>query len=272
MSNSELLRSASMVLRSLVCSFAAVAVTCGSAQAQAEDRASSLEAGIGLDYSSGEYGEDVETEMIYAPLSLRYATGPWTAEVVVPFLRLDGPAAFTITQGQAPGPAPQEESEVEAGLGDILVGLGYSFEGLYEKALYIDLTAKVKLPTADEDDGLGTARVDYIFQLDVARTFGAWTPTAMAGYRVVGRNNNFDLQNTALAAVGAQYSFLPTLVGGLSYEYRQSLSRDVDDPREILTYMYVDSGDWALTVYGVIGLSDGSPEMALGSSLTIPIF
>ncbi len=47
---------------------------------------------LGLDYTSGSYGADENTEILFMPLSLQAEQGPWTVRAVVPWLHVAGPA------------------------------------------------------------------------------------------------------------------------------------------------------------------------------------
>ena len=48
--------------------------------------------GIGVDYSSGDYGSDTTTKILSVPLSAKYETGDWTFKASLPWLRVQGDA------------------------------------------------------------------------------------------------------------------------------------------------------------------------------------
>ena len=59
----------------------------GAAQA-----ADGLSLGVGVDYSSGDYGSDVTTKILSVPFSAKYETGDWTFKASLPWMRVDGDA------------------------------------------------------------------------------------------------------------------------------------------------------------------------------------
>ena len=63
------------------------AVLFATSAAWAED---GLSLGIGADYSSGDYGSDVTTEIFSVPLTAKYVAGQWTWKASLPWLRIDG--------------------------------------------------------------------------------------------------------------------------------------------------------------------------------------
>ncbi|MGH8770313.1 MAG: hypothetical protein ACREV2_03910, partial [Burkholderiales bacterium] len=50
-----------------------------------------LSLGTGIDYSSGDYGADVDTDILYVPLTFKYDTERWFYRLTVPYLRIRGP-------------------------------------------------------------------------------------------------------------------------------------------------------------------------------------
>lgn len=261
------------------------------APSAASDEPGDWNASLGFDYSHGDYGEATKTDILYLPLSVAYSSGAWTAKATVPFLSVDGPLDFATLDGagagQAPGsgsqhqpppdPEPPPRDERVSGIGDVVLALTYAVDRFYDYDAFVDLTLALKVPTADEGRALGTGEFDYTASLDVGKTWGKWTPLVMAGYRVVGRSHEFDLQNTFIGSVGVQYAFAaaaddpsvaaPTV--GVSFDYRESLARGASDPAEALGYVSLPlSKQWTLLVYSVGGISDGSPDFGLGTSLS----
>ncbi len=251
-----------------------------------------LEVGAGFDFSSGDYGSSPATDVYYAPLLIAYEYGAWRAELTVPYLSIDGPSDAVSAgppgarQQQPLPPQPEPESDVtsesSSGIGDVLIGLRYGVEALWNYGWFVDVTGTAKVPTADEDDGLGTGEFDFLLELDVAKTLGRWTPLLGVGYRFTGKTDVFDtvnaqgvvtsevdLRDTLFGSAGVQFSATPHLVAGAIYEYRQSIARGSSDPQEIFSYLYYDiDGSWAATLYGIAGLSQGSPDYGVGTVLT----
>jgi opacity protein-like surface antigen len=238
----------------------------GSAVAQTEqidDRRFRMN--IGMDYSSGSYGQEDKTEILYVPLSLRAEDGPWTVRAVVPWLYVKGPAL--ILDGADGGSVGTRTRESDSGLGDLSLSLMYSFEQFYEKDLFIDLTARVKIPTASLERGLGTGQADAALQVDVAQSFGAFIPFATLGYKWAGVPEGFKLRNTVYGSVGLQYAWSDRVATGVSYDYRQSSFKDSPDPQDGTAYLNIRfADDWSVNIYGVMGFSENSPDAGAGVS------
>ena len=128
--------------------------------------------GVGFEYTTGNYGATESTETIYVPFVLKHETGPWILKATLPYLRLSGPGNVV---GGGPDrivvPGLESERRTVSGLGDIVASAFYNLMDERKGGLGVDLGFKIKLPTADEQDGLGTGETDYAFQLDFFRPF-----------------------------------------------------------------------------------------------------
>lgn len=218
---------------------------------------------IGMDYTSGSYGADEKTEIVYIPWSVQAEDGPWTVRAVVPWLHVSGPAL--ILDGADGGSVGTRATESASGLGDISLSLMYSLEQFYDQGLFIDVTGRFKLPTASLSKGLGTGKADASLRVDVAQSVGQFIPFATLGYKWAGVPEGFKLRNTIYGSVGLQYSWSETVATGLSYDYRQSSIKESADPQEGLAYLNVRfTDDWSVNFYGIMGFSENSPDAGGG--------
>ncbi|HKJ72507.1 MAG TPA: hypothetical protein VKA19_00190 [Alphaproteobacteria bacterium] len=231
----------------------------------------SVEVFSGFDYSSGKYGETSNTDILYFPLTVKYETGLWTLRATSAYIHIRGPANVV---GGGTGQTfvaninPVGDVSRE-GPGDVLLGLTYSIDKFWDRGLSIDLTGKVKLPTASAAKGLGTGKTDFTGQIDVTQTWGRITPFATIAYRVIGRPAAYRLHNAWNGSVGLQYRISRKVGAGLSFDYRQSASDLSADPQELFGYVTIAVGPkWSLDLYGIAGLSDGSPGAAGGMQIT----
>ena len=225
----------------------------------------------GVDYSAGKYGEATSTDIFYVPVSLKYETGPWAFRATTSYIRIHGPAnvvgggenGFIVANFVSAGDVSR------SGPGDILLALTYSLDRLWRRGLFIDFTGKVKLPTASTSRGLGTGKTDFTAQLDVAQTWGRFTPFATLAYRFIGNPRAYPLHNAWNASLGLQYTVSHMVSTGASFDYRQSASPTGSDPRELFGYVAVAvTPRWSLEFYGIAGLSDGSPDAGGGVQIT----
>lgn len=235
----------------------------------------------GLDYSSGKYGGDKDTDITYMPFSGSYQTGAWTAKVTVPWIRIDGPGGVVgggdgvvvirpkKDNGNGPTPTPTTNSTTtESGLGDIWASLKYEVQSFPADIGYLDFTAKIKIPTADEDDGLGTGETDYTLQADYAKSMGRLTPLLTVAYKIKGDPDDVDLDDVWYLSAGANWRVDSGLNVGASLDFQEASSDGADDALELFTYLSYKLSDlWSITPYVYFGFTDGSPDEGLGVSV-----
>jgi hypothetical protein len=136
----------------------------------------------------------------------------------------------------------------------------------------MDLTGKLKLPTADETKGLGTGEPDFAFLLDLYRTFDRVTGFGGVGYHVMGDSPGLPLENAWSANLGATYKLDARDSVGALLEGRQRVARGGSRTRELMGFWtHRLEGPWRSQVYGLIGLADGSPDWGFGLSLARPL-
>ena len=247
--------------------------------AQAED---GFSAGIGADYSSGDYGSDTTTRIFSVPVSAKYVTGDWTFKASVPWMRVDGDANVvpglgsienTNPRGRGrgnnnPNPDPTAPtSGTTSGIGDLRLSATYAIP--MEGNWGVDLTGNVKLATADEDKGLGTGANDYGAAVDVFRDFDGTTAFGGVSYTVLGDSDYIDVGSVAGANLGVSRKLGTSNSLGVMYDWRQAASDDADARSEVTGFFTVPAGESGkVQLYATKGLSDGSPDWGAGVNLT----
>lgn len=236
--------------------------------AQAQD--GTLTLGGGLHYSSGDYGTATTTTITTLAGTAAYEKGPWTFKGWLPYLNVDGSSSVVPGIGSVRGRASRTTKE--EGLGDIVLSATYA--AYYDRATTfgLDLTAKLKLATADENRGLGTGEHDMIFLVELYRTFGRWTGFGGVGYHVLGDPPGFPLDNVWSATLGASYKLDERDSVGASLDGRERVAAGTSPQRE-LTGFFIRKLDrlWKAQLYALIGLADGSPDWGFGLSLARPL-
>jgi hypothetical protein len=221
----------------------------------------------GFDFSSGKYGADKATEVLYVPFTLQATKGSYTLKADVSWIRVSGPAL--LLDGSAVGTVPVRTSGSASGPGDINLYARYSVESLYDNNLFVDLTARVKVPVADFKDGLGTGEWDQSIQMDVASMFGNFVPFGAIGYRFTGEPTGYALRDVLYGTLGLQYTWSPRFATGMFYDVRQSSIPTAAAPQEGTAYANFKISDrLSLNVYGVLGFSKNSPNAGGGTFLT----
>lgn len=234
-----------------------------SAQAQ-------LELGAGLHYSTGDYGTGSETEITSLAFTGRHESGRWVYRATVPYLEVKGENAVVPGVGRVRGGGGRRRTE--SGLGDIV--LSASTAAYYDRAstLGVDLTGKLKLPSADETKGLGTGEADVAFLVDAYQTFDRITGFAGLGYHILGDAPGQPLDNVWSVNLGASYRIDARDSWGVSFDARQRAAPGAGPQRELMGFFQRKlDGLWKAQAYALIGLADGSPDWGFGLSLARPI-
>lgn len=232
-----------------------------------------LRAGAGIDYSSGDYGQNSTSEIIYVPVSLGYETGPLVLNLVVPYLSVAAESG-TVSVLEADqdtvvlGPNQAVRDYREAALGDVLGTVTWMLPARANNTLFLDLRAKIKFPTADRERGLGTGRTDFALELDLTRKTGPLSWLGTIGYRILGKTDELDFNNVWYGTLGAGGQINKRIGTGLLVDFRQAALPNREDPLELTSYLACKLGPhWRLTTYAVAGLSEASPDYALGCQI-----
>jgi hypothetical protein len=224
---------------------------------------------VGADYTTGKYGADQSTDILYIPFTGKYELGPWTARLVVPWIKITGPGNVV----GAPGDTvvlsgASSERRTESGLGDVVASAFYNVLNERNSPFGLDLGGKVKLGTADENRGLGTGKNDFSVQADAFKPIGALTPFASVGYRWYGDPAGVDFKNVVYWSAGASYKLSQPTSLGVAYDYRPRIVDNGSHVSEATVFVSQKlNPDWKLQVYGVKGYSTGSPDWGLGAVL-----
>lgn len=166
-----------------------------SSPALAEDY---LQFSTGVDYSSGDYGDVEDTEILSVPFAVKYNTDAFFIRASIPYLHVKGPGSVVPGDG---GPIPGGTSGTvtsQDGIGDLSLSAGYSFR--LADNTFFDVNGKVKLPTASESKRLGTGTTDFTAEAEIVQLFGPLSVSARGGRRFNGSSALFPLQDVWQAA------------------------------------------------------------------------
>ncbi len=240
--------------------------------------AGELSASAGFDWSDGDYDEpEGDTEILYLPFAVSYRLDDLAItdypldqielRATVPFLEIDSPLAFFAA---TPGidRVDRGGSRSERGLGDVLLAATYSWFPPEETWPAFELSGKVKLPTADETQNLGTGATDFFAQIDSWRSWGRVTGFATAGVRFPGDPPDGSLRNTGYASGGASVKVAPRVAAGAYYSWSAASSRARHDAHELIGFTSLRLSErWSLEPYAVWGIAGYVPDYAVGLSL-----
>lgn len=225
---------------------------------------------VGAEYTSGEYGGSESVDELYVPVSVWGDFGRMSLRLTVPWLSVDAPTGTVIV---GPGGIPvvgDGPRTTENGLGDIVASATVrDLWSTQDGSLVLDLTGRVKLPTADEKTGLGTGEADFTLQADAYRFFDRATLVGSLGYVFRGEPDDFTLDDGVIAMLGATSSASKSLRTGLFLEYRQAGYATNDDRLEILGSLGWSIGQWRVGTYLLAGLSDSAPDWGAGATVGV---
>jgi hypothetical protein len=224
-------------------------------------------ASIGIDYSRGDYGEPDDTDFLSVPVGIMLEYEPITFRASVPFLYKDGVDDVILGIG---GAGDDAATSTEAGIGDVVTSLAYTYYPDREYVPTVDLITKVKIPTASKSKGLGTGHTDVTLQTEITETIGPVSVFGGVGYRFKGGSRYDDI---VVAGAGASLRFARSFSAGVAYDFREAATSATDDSHEIVPFMSIRMSErFRLGPYAVFGLSDGSPDYGGGLTLTVDVW
>lgn len=236
----------------------------GPATEQAPSAEKNWKFGAVFSYSSGKYGGPSPIRTTYVPFTLTRLFERGDLAVTVPFVsvRTEGETSLVNGNPQRIKKKGTGTPSARGGLGDIIVkGRWYAVE---ERGLLptLDLFAKVKLPTADESEGLGTGKADAGGGVEISRQFlENWVGYLDASYTHIGSPVGTDLKPQKAWDAGLGYFFQPDLLAGVFYEERTALVEGEPKYRTLeLWGDYKVDPDSRLNASLGAGLTEGSPD------------
>lgn len=266
--------------------------------------ADGLSLSVGADYSTGKYGANESTKVYYMPFAATYNTGAFTYKLTIPYIRVTGPGDIvpgglggtggssggagvvgcsgkvrnssgtgrgfcppTTTTGA--GVVNTRTRTTESGLGDIVAAATYAVLDDEASGVYVDVTGRIKLPTASESKGLGSGKTDYALQGYVEKSFGAPFVSLSLGYKWLGEPAGVSYKNVTFGSLGAGYKFSKMTTLDLSYDWATSAVSGAERPQEIsanLTHRINDQYKLSGIIY--TGLSDANADVGGGVTLS----
>ncbi|MFN0039027.1 MAG: hypothetical protein ACKVP2_05920 [Burkholderiales bacterium] len=256
----------------------------------------------GIEYTRGNYGKPEPTEVWSVGLAARYRTGPWTFRISLPLLRVDGPSSVTDMEASDPDdgdyidPADDDEDETgggssgttgntarrQTGFGDATISVFRTVVKATSGPVGIELGGMAKVPVADGNCCLLTNdEMDFSAQVNLFQYYGRFEPYLSFGWTrrgdPVARDNQcnvidgsrIDLHDPIFRTIGVGYRLDRDSSIRIEHEFRQKL-RTTSAPKSELSVIYQKwlTEHWRLNAFGLIGLSNNSPDLGLGASVS----
>lgn len=230
---------------------------------------------LGATTWDGDFGGPSRSTIAAVLVNVRQRFGDLRIEATLPWMRVR--SATTIFAGIDGTPlvlasAVPMTRRRRDGLGDLTLGAAWLAVHQEDALVDIDLSGRVKLPTASHASGLSTQRTDYAVAIEVSRTMGRLTPIARLGYRRFGNPRGWTVRDGVATSVGASVALTADTVLLVSYDFAQRTSRFIGPSHEIVAGASAPiARSLRLTAYASGGLSTGAPDVSVGVSLTLAL-
>jgi len=230
----------------------------------------------GFSYLEGDFGTGTNSQTIYMPFTFRYLGERFDLGLTIPFVYQDSSAAISIIDGRPIRIRDDPISNVidlfAPGVGDLaLKGRIYLFDdpGTDSFLPAITPTARVKFPTADASEGLGTGEYDFGLGLELDKQVKNFFLFANFGYTFIGNPPGANLRDQIAAGTGIGYQILQSLSASVAYAWSRSLVSGTDDPMDIITNVsWRITRTFTWTPFVSFGLTDGSPDFGVGFTIS----
>jgi len=240
------------------------------------DKQSRVLISTGIDFSTGDYGDTEATEIVVIPASLRVRADDWLSlGLALAWVRIDGPDVVLGPDNQ-PLPGFPAARQTRQGLSDLSASATASLPLGEDTPWSVDLTGRVKLPTASEARGLSTGKTDFSASVDVTYIVGQWAPFVELGLRVPGDPAGIDLRNSPSASIGFARVLGSAGRGGAviaSYDWQRAFSPLAEDSHSLFAaWSRPVAKRLDLTGYGSVGLSEGAAGIEVGMLVTVKLY
>jgi len=224
---------------------------------------------VGAGYDQGDFGTSDLSRALYFPFSFRYTASQFDLSVSSSVARLSASDGVRLIDG-VPTPTGGVRSFRETGLGDTVFRSRLFLvndRGPGTSTPSITPFFRLKLPTAPEQRGLGTGRVDYGFGVELEKDLGPAFIFGDLGYTVVGKIPGIGLQNRTLASAGAGKQLSDTVSVSSMLDWRKSIVAGSPDAAELVGVLSYRVNSTTISPNAYVGLTAGSSDFGLGIQL-----
>lgn len=249
-------------------------ILCTTAKAETQHKPARWTLGTGAHWLSGDYGRTQATRLHAFPLTLSWKKAPWKAKLSTSLVGISGPGSLVDGNPASSNSTTTNSDQdtltdsAQTGLGDTTATLTWQKQTPWLKKIWLDFSLGVKLPTADENKGLGTGATDVRVKIDMARRWGKLTGFSTLGYKIRGTSDIRPLDNAPWLTLGLSHPWGKSQRLGLMYDHTRP-AIDGNSARSELAgfWQHAWSTRWKSTIYLVGGLNDNSPDIGGGFQL-----
>lgn len=225
---------------------------------------------VGFDASTGRYGDTETTNTFIVPLSLRLPVSEnFTTSASISRVEISGPNVVIGADG-GPLPGVGLVRSTRSGLGDLSLGATWEIP-IKSDHWSVQASSRVKVPVGQKSKGLSTGKLDYSGKVEVTYISFPFAPFVSVEYQVLGKPEGYELRNTVNTSIGTAWINGTNAIIA-SYDYNRSISPLVEDGHSVFgAYSMPVSKKVRLTLYGIKGLSAGSPDAEAGVMLSLTL-
>ena len=220
---------------------------------------------FGVNYDTGDYGASIDTDVWTTPIGLNYRNGLWSFGLSTSWLYVTSPNSVN-ADGEFIGGGGERTKE--RGMGDTSLSVTYDLLDDRDYFVGLDISARVKFATADEDKFLGSGKTDYSVNAEAYKVINNWTPYWNLGYRWKGDPSDIDYNNVWSTALGFDYQINRDLILGAEYFWQQKITRFSENAKELtVNANYYVNDTNKLNFYLLTGFGNASPNWGSGVTL-----
>lgn len=163
---------------------------------------------------------------------------------------------------------PGAASNKRSGFGDVSLTLGYS--AALSGSTSLDLTGRVKLPTASTAKRLGTGKTDFTIGADLVQDLGDATVYAGGARKFRGKPTGSALRDTWSFATGISYRLPGRTVIGVDYDWQEASFLGNGPSSEFTGWInFPLSRKVRMQLFASTGTNTQSTDFAAGLSLSV---
>jgi hypothetical protein len=220
-----------------------------------------------FDSLKGNFGQAQETKVQTVAVKATVIEDMYRVAVFVPYVSLEGRGH--LVGGTVVGSSAQATHHTK-GMGDVVATASVDLlGGLQDDGFSMAATGVLKLPTADEGQGLGTGKTDLGLQLDLAYRFeSGFGLTGSVGHQFYGRTTALPLKDGNYQMIGLNFKVTDAFYVNLNVKRSDPLLEGGAGRRESsISGVYALSPTSAFQLSLAHGGSSASPDDSLSASL-----
>jgi hypothetical protein len=244
--------------------------------AQALDRPGrdepSFDVSLGTSYASGDFGGATSSHIWSTALGARLSLGSLRLSASIPHMRIRSNGMIFTGIDSTPVIVARGTGRRTTydGIGDLTLGATYTLPAAPDD-VEIELSGRIKLPTASRSSGLSSRKVDYSAGVQATKVIGQMAPFVSATYRIFGDPQGVSLKDGVAASAGTSFLVDDRTVLLASYHYAQKASNLISDAHELFAGVSRSFADnrFRLSGYATAGLSNGAAGASGGVSISV---